>query len=279
MLEHGGVGVNDYFDTDGGYRGRLEQYEITDLNNYGTISTADIIKFSSNVGAAIASGTISNDALHNTLREFGFGRATDVSLNGEEDAIFREVSAWTERTKPTVAIGQEIGVTAMQMISAATAIAGDGRVLRPQIVRRIVAPSGEVIYRSTAQHVSTPISAETARIMRALMRTATEAGGTARLIHIDGLNISAKTGTAEVFDVTTNAYSEQHFISSSIALVPTEDPQYIVYFVINYPKGGSIYGGRIAAPRVRSIIEYLISYRGLRIERNSTAVPNRIRIQ
>lgn len=276
ILEHGEVSVNDYFDTESGYRGSFEQYEITDLNPYGTISTAEIIKFSSNIGAAIASETISNDVLYETLSEFGFGRVTGIALNGEENAIFRQVHDWTERTKPTVAIGQEIGVTAMQMVAAATAIAGDGRVLRPEIVQRIVAADGETVYQSTPHYMGTPIRAETAHTMRTIMQTATEDGGTARRIRIDGVNISAKTGTAEVFDPAIGGYSEEHFISSAIAIMPTENPQYIAYLAIDYPKGENIYGGRIATPRLKSILEYIISYRGLRTERTSVAVPNQI---
>lgn len=278
ILEHGSVQEGDYFDTDSGYRGQFEEYEITDLNQYGTISTTEIIKFSSNIGAAIASETIPNESLYTILSEFGFGRATNISLSGEENAIFRQVSEWTERTKPTVAIGQEVAVTAMQMVGAATAIAGDGRVIRPEIVRKIVAPNGEVAYRSQARYVAAPISTETARIMRQMMSIATEPGGTASRIRVDGVTVSAKTGTAEVFDPQTETYSEERFISSALAIVPTEDPQYIIYLVIDYPKVGSIFGGRIAAPRVRSIIEYLISYRGLSTTDNRVTVPNQIYI-
>lgn len=274
ILEHGKVQVGDYFDTESGYRGKFEEYEITDLNPYGTISTSEIIKFSSNIGAAIASETISNESLYHTLSEFGFGKASNVALNGEERGIFRTVSEWTERTKPTIAIGQEIAVTAVQIISATTAIAGDGRVLRPEIVRKIIAPDREVVYESTPQYVAAPISVETAEEVRNMMRGATDPGGTASRIRIDGINISAKTGTAEVFDSQTQRYSEERFVASALAIVPTEDPQYIIYFVIDYPKAASVFGGRIAAPRVREIIEYLISYRGLQTVANSRVIPN-----
>lgn len=274
ILEQGGISPGDYFDTDSGYRGKFEEYEITDLNPYGTISTAEIIKFSSNIGAAIASETISNQDLYRTLNEFGFGQVTNIALNGEENGIFRTVSEWTERTKPTIAIGQEIGVTAMQIMSAATAIAGDGRVLQPEIVRRIIAPDGEVVYESAPRYVAAPISVETAREVRSMMRGATDPGGTASRIRIDGVDISAKTGTAEVFDPQAQKYSEERFIASALAIVPTEDPQYIVYFAIDHPKGASVYGGRIASPRVREIIEYLISYRGLQTAANSQVVSS-----
>ena len=278
ILENGGIAENDFFNTDGGYGGQIEEYQITDINNYGVISAAEIIKVSSNVGAAIASDTISNQVFYDTLAAFGFGKRTGIALNGEENAIFRTVQEWTERTKPTVAIGQEIGVTAIQVAAAATAIAGDGRVLRPEIVRKIVASDGEVVYENTPKYVDAPISADTAFTMRTFMKGATEAGGTARRMRIDGLNISAKTGTAEVFDLETQQYSDEHFVASSIALFPTEDPQYIIYFVIDYPKVSSIYGGTLAAPRVRSIIEYITSYYRVKTERNASEIVNEIRL-
>ena len=149
------------------------------------------------------------------------------------------------------------------MVTAATALANDGRVLRPQIISRVVAPDGKTLRVNQPEEIARPISAATARTMLELMHGATEPGGTARRIHIDGLDISAKTGTAEVFDRQLGSYSEEHFTASCLAIFPTEAPRLIVYVVVDYPKAGSIFGGRIAAPAAREVIQFLTHYLGI----------------
>ena len=262
ILDHGSVRADDFFDTRSGYRGRLENYNISDVADYGVISTEEIIVFSSNIGAALASDTIGANELHQTIANFGFGSRSGIELGGEENALFRDVDEWTERTKPTIAIGQEIGVTALQVIRAATAIANDGVLLQPLIIKRIVAPSGEIINENRRTEVRQVISASTAQLMLNIMNAAA-VRGTARRVTTDGLAISAKTGTAEVYDVDIDAYSAEHFIPSTLAIFPTEDPQYIVYMIIDYPRNENTYGGRIVAPRVKEVIDYIVSYAGV----------------
>jgi cell division protein FtsI (penicillin-binding protein 3) len=95
------------------------------------------------------------------------------------------------------------------------------------------------------------------------MNAATEAGGTARRIRIDGIEISAKTGTAQVFNNATSSYSEEEFIASTLALLPTHDPEIAIYAVIDHPRGDTFYGGRIAAPVAREAARFLIPHLGI----------------
>ena len=263
IIDNDGVNARDTFDTRRGYRGRFENYQISDVRDHGIISAAEIIAFSSNIGAALASDTIDRQQFYRSISHFGFGQKTGIRLNGEQEALFSPLDTWTERTKPTIAIGQEIGVTAIQMVTAATAIANDGSLLRPHIIRRIIQPHGESSFESAPAPVRQVISHATARHILTMMARATAPGGTARLANIDGYSIAAKTGTAEVYDPAIDAYSPDHFVASTLAIFPYNDPQYIVYMVIDYPKSGQTYGGLIVAPRVRKIIEYIISYRGV----------------
>jgi cell division protein FtsI (penicillin-binding protein 3) len=279
LLHLGGLSVEDRFDTSGGYQRSGEDFLISDLSNYGVIDVEEIIKYSSNVGAALASETASAESFHRMLTLFGFGERTGVSLNGEERGLLKDPEQWSGRTQQTIAIGQEIGVTALQLVAAATVFANDGVLLRPQIVQRVVSPEGKTLRRFTREPVREVVSPEVARQMLEIMEAATEPDSTARRIDVEGVSVSAKTGTAEVYDPELGAYSEEHFVASTLAILPTEEPQYILYVMIDHPRGESFYGGRIAAPVVDETIESLMPY--LDIPRDGDQVvqhPGRVRV-
>ncbi|MFP4383569.1 MAG: penicillin-binding protein [Spirochaetia bacterium] len=265
FLELGGINTSSAFNTAGGYRGTGTEesgYRITDLGNYGVLTPEGILKYSSNVGAAMASDTVSEESFRFILSQFGFGEKTGISLNGEESGLLRELNEWSGRSKPTIAFGQEISVTALQMVSAATALANRGVLLRPHIVDRIVSPEGKLIRDYNREPVREVISPGTAETMLELLTSTTEPEGTAHRVAIDGLRISAKTGTAEIWNPDSGTYSDTDFVASCIAIFPTDSPRYIVYFAAVKPKGESYYGGRIAAPVVRkAILEIIEHYR------------------
>lgn len=256
-----GIDRNTLFRTGFGYSPEGVDPPITDLNNYGNIYTEGIIQYSSNVGAALASDTVTATDFATMLRRFGFGERTGISLNGEQSGILRDPSNWTRRSKPTIAIGQEIGVTAIQMIAAASVFGNKGVLLKPQIVKRIVAPSGEVIKEAEPQPLRQVLDPEIARQMLEFMGTAADVG-TGQRSRIEGLNISIKTGTAQAIDPVTGGYSRERFVASSLALFPTEDPELIIYVVIDFPKGET-YGGRIAAPIIRDAASFIIPFYGI----------------
>lgn len=263
FLELGGIDAEDTFQTSGGYVNRQAGFEIQDLGDYGRITTEGILKYSSNVGAAYASETVTPDSFYHMMKLFGFGEETGLLLNGEERALLRRPSRWSARTQQTVAIGQEIGVTAVQMITAATAFANEGILLKPHIVKKIVSPDGRTLRTYGREPVREVVSPATARTILGAMRSATEPDGTARRIRIEGIDIAAKTGTAEVFDSDTGSYSEEEFIASTLAMFPAQTPEVILYVVIDHPREGGFYGGRIAVPVARKAIEYILEYRAM----------------
>jgi len=263
FLELGGIGLSDYFDTSGSYRNQTAGFRITDLGDYGRINAEGIIKYSSNVGAAFASETVTPDSFYRVLKDFGFGDRTGITLNGEERALLRRPATWSGRSQQTIAIGQEIGVTAIQMVSAATTFANNGVLLRPRIVRKIVSPEGRTIEFFDREPVREVLSPSTASLMLQLMESATAPDGTARRLQVEGVRVSAKTGTAEVYDPEIGTYSTDNFVASCLAIFPTDNPQLIVYAVIVHPRGESIFGGRIAVPLVRDVADFLVTYRGI----------------
>ena len=143
LLQLGAIDMETTYATTGSYAGTRPP--IRDLANYGTIDTTGILRLSSNVGAAIASEQANERSFYNMLRLFGFGEETGIDLNGEEAGLLARPDEWSGRTKPTLAIGQEIAVTAVQLMSAATVYANSGVLIKPNIVDKVVSPSGRVV--------------------------------------------------------------------------------------------------------------------------------------
>ncbi len=269
IMELGGISGQDRFHTSGGYRPESAAFEIRDIGDYGTIDTEGIIRHSSNVGAAYAAETVDAESFYHMLQMFGFGDKTGIEFSGEERGLLRQPSAWSGRTKQTIAIGQEVGVTAMQILRAATAFANHGVVLQPRIVHKVLEPDGTVIRESRRSPQRQVLSPETAQQMLTYMHSSTQPGGTAWRIQIDGIDIAAKTGTAEVFDAQIGAYSDDAYIASTLAMFPAHDPEIILYTVIEEPRGETVFGGRIAVPPVRQAAEFIIPYLGIKTDRDT----------
>ena len=261
FLQLGSIDMTSTFATTGVYE--RSEPPITDLANYGTIDTTGILRFSSNVGAAMASERANARSFYNMLRLFGFGEETGVDLNGEEAGILARPDSWSGRTKPTIAIGQEIAVTALQVAAGATVFANSGILIKPNIVDKIVSPTGRVLLDYGRTPVREVVSPETARSVLLAMEQAVVADGTARRVRYDGLRVAAKTGTAEKPDPATGTYSDSAFLASTLAILPVDDPSVIVYMVIDHPKTGEYYGGRIVTPIVRDYLDFLVPYLGL----------------
>jgi len=276
MFDQHAFTSTDHFPGYGFYEKKLsngETIRIRDIMAHGDLTPQQIIEFSSNAGAAYASERIDSDSLYRMLTRFGFGKPTGVPLQGEAAGLLRPVSQWSARSKPTVTIGQEIAVSAMQIMAAATAITNGGVLLKPLLVKKIVSPQGTVVKEFGREPLWEVISNDSARTMLSWMESATLPAGTAHRAAIDGVRISAKTGTAQVADIRTGSYSASDFIASMIGMFPTEDPRLIVYVVEQNPRGQSYYGSQIAAPIFRDVAVSLIDQLG--IPRAGTATAPR----
>jgi len=270
FLELGGINLNSHFYSNGLYENDAIPQPISDLAVYGDMTLADIIKYSSNVGSAYASDTVSKDDFYQMLLALGFGSQTELPLPGESSGLLRSPDKWSARSKPTIAFGQELLVSAVQMATACTVFSNDGVLLKPHLIDKILSPDGSILEEAEREPLRRVFSPETARAMLLMMETATETGGTAHRMKTEGLRISAKTGTSQVIDPLTRTYSEENYIASALAIFPTENPKLIVYVVIQNPKGASYYGGRIASPVVKKIIDETVPYLG--IERTTDTV-------
>ncbi len=282
MLQTGAIHWDDHFYCNGFYEKELSNEKVIKikcLGVHGDVTPQKIIQFSCNAGAAYASDRIDKNTLYSMLVKYGFGKPTGIPLPGETSGILRKPSKWSLRSKPTIAMGQEIAVSAIQIVTAATAIANGGVLLKPRIVEKIVSPSGKLIKEYEKEPIHEVLSPNIADQTLRMMLSATGDMGTARRARIKGIDISAKTGTAQVLDRKTGKYSKDHFISSFLGIFPTEDPELIVYVVIDYPKYEK-YGGRIAAPVFKEITEKLITYIGIPLKGEKTLTePNEITVK
>jgi len=240
---------------------------INCLGVHGRVTARDIIIHSCNVGAAHASEYISSSVFHDLLSNYGFGSRTGVGSPGETSGYFVSSEYWSERSKPTLAFGQEIAVSAYQMLQAASAIANDGVLVPPRIVSKIISADGKTVTEWEGGESRRILKAETARAMRSYMVDAASIIGSGWRAAVDDLSIAVKTGTAQIIDQGTNRYSDTDFLASCIALLPAESPSLILYLAIIKPQG-EVFGGRIAAPAIREAAEALIDYLGIPRGRN-----------
>jgi cell division protein FtsI (penicillin-binding protein 3) len=271
LLESGAINANTSFNCDGHYEritNRGDRIVINCLSAHGRVNASDIIVLSCNSGAAYASDRMKAGGFGSALEDFGFGRRTGAGNPGETPGFLRPVKEWSERSKPTIAMGQEISVSALQILQASSAIANDGVLIPPRIVSRIVSDDGKTVREFQSGESRRILSAETARDMRNYMMEGTMGLGIGRRARIKDISLAVKTGTAQITDPETRSYSETEFIASCLALLPAENPSLIIYMVIIKPHGDYYFGSRTAAPGIRDTAEALIDYLGIPRGRN-----------
>jgi len=266
LLDAGVLKPSDTFEANGFYERTVastgEVIRIRDLAVYGRINVAGILEHSSNAGTGYASDKMEAAPFEAGLRRYGFGTPTGISLNGETPGLLRPSTTWSARSKPTIAMGQEIGVSALQIVQAASVLANGGVMLKPQIVRKVVSASGELLVQNGRTEVRPVIGAKTASTVLDMLRGTVEEG-TGRRARVEGYDLAGKTGTAQIRDPRTGRYSDKFFLASVLLYLPAEDPRYIIYVTIENPLGASYLGGQIAAPVGKTVAEKIIQLRGL----------------
>ncbi|MBL8968312.1 MAG: PASTA domain-containing protein, partial [Spirochaetaceae bacterium] len=261
-MDLGGIDRSTTFVCDGAYRKKApsgEEIVIKCLGVHGTVDVERILELSCNAGAAYVADTVQSLDFYERLTAFGFGARTGVALPGESPGLLRSPDSWSLRSKPTIGMGQEVLVTAVQMLAAATAVANGGVLMKPISVLRVLGPDGTLVYENAPQAVRRVVSADTAKAILGAMELVSGEGGTGRRAKVKDVRMAVKTGTAQMADRATRRYSETDYIASTVAILPAEDPRVVLYLAIVKPKGESYYGGRIAAPVIREAAEAVLS--------------------
>lgn len=205
------------------------------------------------------------------INSFGYGKKTGVEIPGEATGIIYSEKNLRPVELATMSFGQGISVTPIQMITAASAVANDGKLLKPTLVKEITTSDGELVQRHEIEVVKNPISDVTASKVMNLMESVGEAAIHAQ---IEGYRVAGKSGTAQkVVDGKYGAY-----IGSYLGIVPVEDPKLIVLTIVDQPRKGSTYGGTNAAPVVRQVMEYSLRYLGITPEESEENVSKNVKV-
>jgi cell division protein FtsI (penicillin-binding protein 3) len=267
VLDLGGATTSTTFTCDGAYHKVApsgEKITIKCLGVHGEVNIQKILEFSCNAGAAYASDTVGQSDFYDKLRGFGFGSRTGLVVPSETPGLLRSPETWSLRSKPTIAMGQEVFVSAVQMIAAATAISNGGVLLKPMLVKRAVERDGSLAYANEPQPLRRVVSKETAAAILSAMETVSSEEGTGKRAKVPDIRMAVKTGTAQMIDPETQHYSEKDYIASTLAIFPADDPKAIVYLAIVKPTlGPSYFGGRIAAPLVREAADTILNLTGM----------------
>ncbi|CUH97578.1 putative membrane protein [Propionispora sp. 2/2-37] len=226
--------------------------------SYGNISFTDIIKNSINTGFVQIGMRVGAVKLNDYVRNFGFGKPTGIELPGEEQGILFDPHNMRDSDLATMSIGQSIAVTPLQLITAVSAIANDGVLLKPKIIKEVLNADGSVFSASPTEVVRQVIRSDTAHTLVGLMEKVVSEGG-GKKAAVAGYRFAGKTGTAEKLNEHGGGYETGHYIASFIGFGPVEDPQITVLIVIDDPDG-MYYGGEIAAPVFSEIASQIMRY-------------------
>lgn len=238
--------------------------------SYGAVTFTDIVKKSLNTGFAQVGLSLGAERLMHYTRLFGFGERTGIDLPGEEDGILFNAEDMRDSDIATTAIGQSIAVTPLQLVTAMSAIANGGILMRPYIVREIRNPDGSIYEERTPQEIRTTLQPTVNRTLIGLLEQVVAAGGGVKA-GVKGYRIAGKTGTAQKIRLDASGYLEGRYIASFCGFAPVEDPIFTVLVMIDDPHGGDFYGGQIAAPVASRIFSQLLRYAHVEPSSNSFA--------
>jgi cell division protein FtsI (penicillin-binding protein 3) len=222
-----------------------------------TLTLAEIIKYSSNVGAAQVASRVGKNRLYAYIQRFGFGRRTGIDLPGEAAGIIRPVLQWYGPSLQNIGFGQGISVTPMQMIVAASAFAMHGSAVRPHLVEAVRDPAGHAIATPGNIPPHQVIEPEVADRVLAMMREVVE-GGTGTKARLEGYPVAGKTGTAQR-PGPFGGYEPGAYLSSFVGVVPVPAPRLAILVIVDRPRG-VYFGGDVAAPVFREIARQVLWY-------------------
>jgi cell division protein FtsI (penicillin-binding protein 3) len=240
----------------------VENTVVHDSHKNGWMTFAQVLQKSSNIGMVKVAQRLGPDRLARYVSAFGFGQKTDVDLSGEQRGLIKEPQAWSRRTLASLAMGQEIGVTPMQLVMAVSAIANGGTLMRPFVVSEVRTPAGETVARFDPIVRRRVVSTETAGVMTDILRGVVLAGGTGTLAAVAGYDVAGKTGTAQKADLLTGGYSATRMVSSFVGYLPADDPKLCILVMVDEPQTAH-WGGIVAAPVFQRIAAQAVRHLGI----------------
>ena len=233
----------------------LAGHVIHDDHPHGSLTVRQVMAQSSGVGVIKLSLRLGEDRFYRYVKAFGFGDETGIELPAEERGLLRPPSRWSGISMGEMSTGQEVGVTPLQVISAYSAIANGGVLIKPRVVREVF--EGDRHEPNIATPGRRVVSAHTSDLMKGILTEVIEAG-TGTTAKLNGFTAAGKTGTAQKID-SSGSYSKTHYVASFVGFAPVKKPAVTILVVIDSP-AGAIYGREVAAPVFRSIAEQTLGY-------------------
>ncbi|WP_296325609.1 penicillin-binding protein [Treponema sp. UBA3813] len=265
FLDTDSITTKDIFNCDGIYSKKTgrETIRITCLGHHGWETAREALKYSCNDALAQMSEKIDSEPFLAKLHQLGFGERPGTEISGETPGVLRNPNdrLWSARSKPTIAIGQEITVSALQMVQAATAIANGGIPVQLTFVNKITDYEGREEFVHTPALRNRVFKKETTDYILDCMETVATSGTGAKS-RLEDVSMGVKTGTAQMADPVTGGYSTTDFVSNCMAIFPIENPEIILYIVIEKAKGET-YAGRIVAPVIKQAADVIIDHLGM----------------
>jgi cell division protein FtsI (penicillin-binding protein 3) len=243
------------FDGHGGQLRLADGRTIADHEPLGWCTLTDALAHSSNVVFAELAAQLGARTLYRYARDFGFGVRTDVELPGEARGMLKLARQLDRSDLLFMGFGYGIACTPLQLACAYAAIANDGVLMQPHLVRRIVSPDGEVLYQPQPQRIRRVVSPDVARTLRTMLSAVVERG-TGTNARIEGIPIAGKTGTAQQW--IEGSYSKRDYTASFVGMVPADRPELVMVVMLDRPRT-DIYGGNTAAPLFRRVVAAMLN--------------------
>lgn len=228
-------------------------------HNFKWLSIKDILKFSSNIGMSKIALALGDTKLRKTLQDFGFGAKTGVDFPGEARGILQKLP-WRKHLLANVSFGQGVAVSALQMANAYAAIANGGVLKKPYLVKAITKPDGSLVKKIKPQVIRRVLSSRDAHVLKLLLLGSTSADSTGKAARVSGYLVAGKTGTAQKIDIKKRVYLKGSYVSSFAGFFPVNKPKFVVYVIVDNPKGKKFYASQVAAPLFSKLATSALSW-------------------
>jgi cell division protein FtsI/penicillin-binding protein 2 len=239
------------------YAGRV----LRDAHPMGILSVHQVLEKSSNIGVAKLALQLGDTKLYEYIRRFGFGEKTGVAMTGEIPGLVNPPHRWNKLDITRIPMGQSIAVTPLQMVSAMSAIANGGKLMKPLIISKVTDPDGRTIASFGPELVRQVVSPETALKIVSALKDVVSKDGTAQKAAVKGFAVAGKTGTAQKID-PRGGYLQGKYVVSFVGFMPTDDPKFSLLVLLDDPvtKTGEAYGGLVAGPIFSKMAEKAARY-------------------
>jgi cell division protein FtsI/penicillin-binding protein 2 len=233
--------------------------KITDSHSASTMTFQQVIEFSSNVGVSKLSEKLGTERFYKYARDFGIGIYSGIELRGENKGYLKRPVDFTPGSLEFMSIGYQVAVNLLQLSMAYASVANSGMLMKPMLVKKELSPSGQVVSENFSSTVRQVVSVQTAKRLSQLFLGVVERG-TGTDARVNGVNVAGKTGTAQ--RIIEGEYSSSSHNSSFIGYFPVENPVILIAVVLDDPKSGEYYGGKVAAPVFKKIATRILDYAG-----------------